>query len=63
MAASDWPVCESVSTYGEVMAAVEATVLRLAPAERDAILGGTAARIYGIGDVAADRQSGRLDVR
>lgn len=45
---SDWPVCRSVSTYREVIDAIESLVSRLTAPERRAILGGTAARVYGV---------------
>jgi L-fuconolactonase len=43
---SDWPVCTLVSTYGEVVREYEALVATLIPAERAAVLGGTAERLY-----------------
>ena len=55
MFGSDWPVCRLVSTYGEVVVAIRGLVAHLSPTERDAVLGGTAARVYGIGDTAAPR--------
>jgi L-fuconolactonase len=45
---SDWPVCLAQSTYRDVVAAIERLVARLSPSERDAVLGGAAARVYGI---------------
>ena len=48
MFGSDWPVCELVSTYGEVVGTIDGLVAPLSASERDAILGGTAARFYGI---------------
>lgn len=44
MFGSDWPVCELVATYDEVVAAL-ATVLGGRPA---AVFGGTAVRVYGL---------------
>lgn len=59
MLGSDWPVCLRVSTYGGVIAAIRALVASLSRSERDAILGGTAASVYGIRDAAAlDRSPG-----
>ena len=49
MFGSDWPVCRLVSTYDQVIQAAERLIASLSEAERAAILGGTAARIYGIG--------------
>ena len=45
---SDWPVCRLVSTYGEVVDAAIDAVSDLTPSERRAILGATAARVYGL---------------
>lgn len=46
---SDWPVCTLAGQYGDVYALAEQAVAALAPAERDAVLGGNAARVYGLG--------------
>jgi L-fuconolactonase len=46
MFGSDWPVCRLVSTYGEVVRATGRWVGALGTEEQDAILGGTAARVY-----------------
>jgi L-fuconolactonase len=48
MFGSDWPVCRLVSTYGEVLVAMEQLVAPLSDSERDAVMGETAARVYGI---------------
>jgi L-fuconolactonase len=48
MFGSDWPVCRLVSTYGEVVEVIDGLVSNLAAIERDAIMGETAGRIYGI---------------
>jgi L-fuconolactonase len=48
MFGSDWPVCTRFSRYEEVVRAVERSIAGLSPAERAAILGGTAARVYGL---------------
>ncbi len=45
---SDWPVCTLVSRYGDIVRAIERSVAALTPTERAAILGGTAARVYGL---------------
>jgi L-fuconolactonase len=46
MFGSDWPVCRLVSDYGEVVAATTRLIEELSIAEQDAILGGTARRVY-----------------
>jgi L-fuconolactonase len=51
MIGSDWPVCTLSGAYAETMNTVIDFANSLAPAERDAILGGTAARFYGIGAI------------
>jgi L-fuconolactonase len=48
MFGSDWPVCELAATYGEVKQALDDAIGPIAPAERAAIFGGTAARFYRI---------------
>jgi L-fuconolactonase len=48
MFGSDWPVCESVSTYRRVTAAIETLISRLTATERESIMGGSAARVYDI---------------
>lgn len=50
MIGSDWPVCLLAGDYAAVMGVVLARVASLASAEREAILGGTAARFYRISD-------------
>ena len=59
MFGSDWPVCRAQSTYRDVIVAIESLISRLTPSERDAIMGGAATRIYGLGDVAAPLPSSR----
>ncbi|MEV7085243.1 amidohydrolase family protein [Streptomyces sp. NPDC093085] len=46
MFGSDWPVCRLAATYGEVLAAARTVTDGLAPAERAAVLGTTARRVY-----------------
>jgi L-fucono-1,5-lactonase len=46
MFGSDWPVCRLTSSYLEVVAAMEGLVSQLSTPEREAVMGGTAARIY-----------------
>jgi L-fucono-1,5-lactonase len=48
MVGSDWPVCTLAGTYDDVMAVVTDYVGFLSPSEREAILGGNAARFYRI---------------
>ncbi|MGZ8438522.1 MAG: amidohydrolase family protein [Candidatus Limnocylindrales bacterium] len=48
MFGSDWPVCQLVSTYREVIEAIEGLVSPLTASERSEVLGGTAARVYGM---------------
>ena len=47
---SDWPVCLLAAGYAEVVAATEEALDRagLAPAERDAVFGANAGRLYGL---------------
>jgi L-fuconolactonase len=49
MYGSDWPVCTLAGGYADVYALAEQAVAALDPAERAAVLGGTAARWYGLG--------------
>ncbi|MCK1816915.1 amidohydrolase family protein [Streptomyces sp. XM4011] len=48
MAGSDWPVCTLAAGYGRVMETAATLTGALAPAERAAVLGGTACRVYGL---------------
>jgi L-fuconolactonase len=48
MVASNWPVCTVSGAYAEVMEAVLGWVGRLPAGDRDAIAGGTCARLYGV---------------
>jgi len=50
MIGSDWPVCTLAGPYEQVMGIVIAYVERLSAEERDAILGDTCARFYGVDD-------------
>jgi L-fuconolactonase len=45
---SDWPVCTLAAPYGRVVATTEALVGDLSTTERAAVLGGTAAAVYGL---------------
>lgn len=45
---SDWPVCLVACTYGRWLALVRDAIADLSPSEQAAILGGNAARIYGV---------------
>lgn len=46
MFGSDWPVCTLAATYGEVIGAARELTESLSGAERAAVFGGTAARVY-----------------
>ncbi|MFG2225769.1 amidohydrolase family protein [Streptomyces sp. NPDC048644] len=46
---SDWPVCTLAARYDDVVALAESATGHLTAAERAAVFGGTAARVYGIG--------------
>lgn len=48
MLGSDWPVCQVAGDYGRVLDAYRSLLQHLSPAERSAVEGGTAARVYGI---------------
>jgi L-fuconolactonase len=48
MTGSDWPVCLLAATYPEVTAVTERLTAGLSATERDAVLGGTAVRWYGL---------------
>ena len=48
MIGSDWPVCTLAATYRETMALVMDAIADWSDAERDAVLGGTAARVWRI---------------
>ena len=52
MFGSDWPVAILAGDYAKVWAETSGAldILGLGPAEREAILGGTAARVYRLGD-------------
>lgn len=48
MIGSDWPVCLLAGTYETVVGAAMRLIDRLPQRDQDAILGGTAARVYGV---------------
>jgi len=48
MYGSDWPVCLLAGTYAEVIGLVRGAIAALSRDEQDAIMGGNAARFYGI---------------
>jgi L-fuconolactonase len=48
MFGTDWPVCLLRTSYEQWVATVRSLIGDLAPAEQAAIMGGTAARVYGI---------------
>lgn len=49
MIGSDWPVCTLAGDYGRVMAPVVTFACEQPPEDRDAILGGTASRVWRLG--------------
>lgn len=49
MAGSDWPVCLLAASYGRVVESTGELLTGLGPADRDAVLGGTASRVYRLG--------------
>jgi L-fuconolactonase len=48
MIGSDWPVCTVAASYAETMAVIGDYVARCTEAERNAVLGGTAARFWNL---------------
>lgn len=50
MAGSDWPVCLLAASYQQVADTTADLLAGLSQAERDAVLGGTASRVYGLGE-------------
>ena len=52
MAGSDWPVCLLAADYGSAMTTLTSALDRLRPADRESVRGGTAARWYGLVEVA-----------
>jgi L-fuconolactonase len=48
MIGSDWPVCTLAGDYGRVMGVVQDYLARRSAAEQRAVLGATAARVYGL---------------
>lgn len=50
MFGSDWPVCMLAAPYERVAAVVTSYLDQVAPAAREAVLGETAARFYGLAD-------------
>ncbi|GGN55274.1 amidohydrolase [Streptomyces kronopolitis] len=49
MFGSDWPVCTLAAGYEDVVALAESATGQLTGAERAAVFGGTAGRVYGVG--------------
>jgi L-fuconolactonase len=49
MFGSDWPVCLLRRSYSSVLALAQSLTAGLSQAERTKVLGGTAARVYGLG--------------
>jgi L-fuconolactonase len=48
MFGSDWPVCLLAAPYARVVAIIDSWSAQLSPADREAIWGGTAARVYSL---------------
>ena len=48
MFGSDWPVCLLAAPYARVAAIIESWSAHLSPADREALWGGTAARVYAL---------------
>ena len=48
MFGSDWPVCLMAAPYARVVDALRFAIRELDPAERDAVFGGNASRVYGL---------------
>ena len=46
---TDWPVCTLAASHAEVVTAYRETIAHLAPDDRAQVMGGTAARVYGLG--------------
>lgn len=61
MFGSDWPVCLLASDYAAVLGLAEALTARLSQAERAAVFGTTAARVYRLGADAGNVPAGRVD--
>ncbi len=48
MFGSDWPVCLLAASYEQVVQTLRYAISDLSPAERDAVFGGNATRVYGL---------------
>jgi L-fuconolactonase len=48
LAGSDWPVCTVAADYGRTMSLLADYLERRPPSERDAVMGGNAARVWGL---------------
>jgi L-fuconolactonase len=48
MFGTDWPVCRLRCEYGDWVDAVRGFIATLSAGEQAAIMGGTAARVYGV---------------
>jgi L-fuconolactonase len=48
MFGSDWPVCLLAASYEQVMQAMRHATSDLSPAEKEAVFGGNALRVYGL---------------
>ncbi len=61
MFGSDWPVCLLAADYAGVMALARSLTAGLSAAEREAVFGATAARVYRLGAVAPLPETGTAD--
>ncbi len=59
MFGSDWPVCTLAASYAEVLDLAAGALTGCSPAERAAVLGGNAARFYGLGPAAQEPRPGQ----
>ena len=55
MFGTDWPVCTLSASYATVVAAAQALTVALSPADRAAVFGGAARRVYRLGPAAPTR--------
>jgi len=49
MFGSDWPVCLVAAPYGRVLEALRPALAGLSDADQEAVLGGSAVRLYRLG--------------
>jgi L-fucono-1,5-lactonase len=58
---SDWPVCTLAASYAEVLELARSAIAGLSAAERSAVLGGTARRVYSLADGSGSSASSTQD--